>query len=86
MVNRRVYLYFTPSAHDWLVKVQSEALAESSVIVGRVFGQQNGSASYGSRGRFIHGIATSTVQVSYTRYLGTSSQVIQSSIGLYILL
>ena len=37
-----------------------------------------------SKEGFIHGIATSQVQVSYTRYHGTSSQVILDSIRLYI--
>ena len=34
--------YNIPKVDVHIVKVQSEALAESSVVVGRVFGQQNG--------------------------------------------
>ena len=49
------------------VKVQREALAESSVVFGRVFGNKSRQASYGVKEGLFTGIATSTVQVSHTQ-------------------
>ena len=56
------------------VKVQREALAESSVVVGRVFGNKMGRRLTVVEEGLFSGIATSTVQVSYTRYTFTCSQ------------
>ena len=56
------------------VKVQREALAESSVVVGRVFGNKMGRRLTVVEESLFSGIATSTVQVSYTRYTFTCSQ------------
>ena len=56
------------------VKVQSEALAESSVMFGRVFGNTMGRRLMVVEEGLFSGIATSTVQVSYTRYTFTCSQ------------
>ena len=56
------------------VKVQREALAESSVVFGRVFGNKMGRRLTVVEEGLFSGIATSTVQVSYTRYTFTCSQ------------
>ena len=54
----------------YLVKVQREALAESSVVFGNKMGRRLTVVEEG----LFSGIATSTVQVSYTRYRFTCSQ------------
>ena len=56
------------------VKVQRETLAESSVVFGRVFGNKMGRRLTVVEEGLFSGIATSTVQVSYTRYTFTCSQ------------
>ena len=55
------------------VKVQREALPESSVVFGRVFGNKMGRRLTVVEEGLFSGIATSTVQVSYTRYTFTCS-------------
>ena len=49
------------------VKVQREALADSSVVFGRVFGNKVGRRLYGVKEGLFTGIAPSTVQVSHTQ-------------------
>ena len=56
------------------VKVQRVALAESSVVFSRVFGNKMGRRLTVVEEGLFSGIATSTVQVSYTRYTFTCSQ------------
>ena len=63
------------------VKVQREALAESSVVFGRVFGNKMGRRLTVVEEGLFSGIATSTVQVSYKRYTFTCSQQVTSNIG-----
>ena len=56
------------------VKVQRESLAESSGVFGRVFSNKMGRRLTVVEEGLFSGIATSTVQVSYTRYTFTCSQ------------
>ena len=56
------------------VKVQREALAESRVVFSRVFGNKMGRRLTVVEEGLFSGIATTKVQVSYTRYTFTCSQ------------